>query len=608
MAVLGGRAGRAARGALPLCAALLLAGCAAMPSNGEVRKVDEGPQPDGDSQVHVAGIAPHTGESPQQIVSGFLEATTSGEPDFSTAKKYLTADLMKRWDPFARITVLSKGPYHPSEGTDAEATSTTVALSGSKEALVDAGHAYQPDQGPLDTDVHLVRQGGEWRIDRMGDGLILSASDFERIYHSVNMYYFADLGADERHSGARRETLIADPVYLPWQSPDGLLATVKALLKGPSKWLAPAVSSAAPAGVDLTGGAEAVTLDDSQRLKVRLKAKADQLRGEECVRLAAQIFTTVQGQASVKLDSVEVQRADGATACTLGNEQARQYGPANLVGASDDQYYIGSAQHNLLVIPPDGTTAQPVSGPFGAAKADLRSVAVRRDGQVAAGVKSDGRQLVVGALTDGDVLQTAPLTSAAQDPKNGLSAPSWDGFDDLWVADRNSAVSKLYVLRGGVGQPVPVTVPGLQGRVESLRVASDGVRIALVVSEAGAERLELGWIDRGGTAEQPQFSVEGLRDITPAGENVVSASWAGASRLVLVGSDPDGGGQQIRYVGTDGSPAPALATVGEPESVAASEDQSKPLLVLSGGNVYSLTDDSNGKKVSPKGDSPVYPG
>lgn len=234
-------------GALPLGAALLLAGCASMPSSGEVRKVDNGHLTDGDAQVRVFGIPPHPGESASEIVSGFLEATTSGESDFATAKKYLSTDFKDHWNPFAGISVLSNGPQS-DDGTDTDpkATTATVGVSGTKVALVDVKHAYQPDQGDFRTTVRLVKQGTEWRIARLPDGLILSEPDFQRIYRSVNMYYFAKLGSDAERSGKRHQTLVADPVYLRSQQTDSLASTVSALLGGPTDWLAPAVTSAAP--------------------------------------------------------------------------------------------------------------------------------------------------------------------------------------------------------------------------------------------------------------------------------------------------------------------------------------------------------------------------
>ncbi len=103
--------------------------------------------------------------------------------------------------------------------------------------------------------------------------------------------------------------------------------------------------------------------------------------------------------------------------------------------------------------------------------------------------------------------------------------------------------------------------PGLDGRIESVRVAADGVRIALVVEKGGKRSLLIGRIQRGGTSgEPPVVSVLELRSVTPDLEEITAMSWAGDSRLVVVGREHEGV-LQMRYVQVDGStpegPAPA---------------------------------------------------
>jgi two-component system sensor histidine kinase MtrB len=166
------------------------------------------------------------------------------------------------------------------------------------------------------------------------------------------------------------------------------------------------------------------------------------------------------------------------------------------------------------------------------------------------------------------------------------------------------------MLRDGAGTPVDVAVPDLgSGRIESLRVAADGVRIALVVRESGHTTLRLGRIERSGTQQKPQIKVAELRLVTPQLEDVKAASWAGASRLVVVGNVTNGV-QQIQYVDADGSASysPTLQGDGGVASVAASENQSKPLLAELGDGIFQLPLDADWKEVTPKGSSPVYPG
>ena len=194
------------------------------------------------------------------------------------------------------------------------------------------------------------------------------------------MYYFDRLGQDEQSTPGAEQTLVADPVYLRDQV-DTLESTVSALLGGPSDWLAPVVSTAAPARARLDSKAadHGVSLDDSQRLRVRLDHSGDGLRGQRCTQLAAQLFATVQAQASAQLTAAEVDRMDGSTACVLRSDDARQYKADRLVGGSARPYYIGAdSQHQLLELPADQDKAKayPVLGPFGETKAGLDAVAV----------------------------------------------------------------------------------------------------------------------------------------------------------------------------------------------------------------------------------------
>ena len=88
-----------------------------------------------------------------------------------------------------------------------------------------------------------------------------------------------------------------------------------------------------------------------------------------------------------------------------------------------------------------------------------------------------------------------------------MSAPSWDGRGDLWVADRDPARPRLLRFAAGTGEPQEVRVDGIDGaRIEGLRMSSDGVRIALLLSQDGRTTLQVGRVVRqgsGGTTVSP---------------------------------------------------------------------------------------------------------
>ncbi|MFF4607988.1 LpqB family beta-propeller domain-containing protein [Streptomyces sp. NPDC001339] len=606
------QAGPARKLLLVGCATALLAGCASMPDGGEVTPVDQSPRSEGDSQVRVYGVPPQDGAQPTDIVRSFLDATTSDEADFRTATQYLAASARKTWRPFRSTTVLQERPKpEPKEQSDREgANGYTVALSGSQVASVGERYAYSPEEKPYRRSIHLVKEDGQWRIDRLPDGLVLGLSDFQRIYRSVNTYYFASYNTESEEPKASRNVLVADPVYLR-QRIKPITASVNALLSGPTDWLSQVTTSAFPRGTRLA--TRELSLDDSNALRVRLSKEAANADPARCKRMAAQLYFTVQDMTRAsKISEVELQDADGDSLCTLSQEQAeRDFGPVPRTGRTAKEYFI-DAGHRVVAMSDSATEPAPVSGPFGTGKTPLRSVAISRGESAAAGVSGDGRSLYVAAMEDGTERGDPLLTSdsSGKGADDGLTAPSWDGLGDLWIADRDARGSRLLRMREGKGDPEEVAVPGLGGRrIKAIKVAADGIRIAVLVEDKGRTTLQLGRVERNGSPGHPKLSVQELRPIAPQLEDVVAASWAGGSRLVVVGRE-SGGVQQMQFMETDGSASNAqtLPGVNGVKSVAASEDESRPLIADAAEGIVRLPPDANWKTVVKDGTAPVYPG
>ncbi|MFF9482528.1 LpqB family beta-propeller domain-containing protein [Streptomyces sp. NPDC014733] len=587
-------------------AALVLAGCASMPESGDVKAVDQSPRADGDSQVRVYGVPPQAGARPTNIVRSFLDATTSDEADFRTATQYLAQSAKKTWRPFLVTNVLQERPK-PENGPQirGDRDGYTVTLSGSQVATVDAAHAYTPEEKPYHRTIHLIKEKGQWRIDRLPNGLVLGQSDFQRIYQSVNKYYFASYKTESQEPKARRDVLVADPVYLRRRI-DPITASVQALLDGPSNWLNQVTVSQFPSRTRLAS--RSLSLDDSNALRVKLTKEAVSTDTGQCRRMAAQLFFTVQDMTRAsKISEVELQDDNGNSLCVLSQSRAeRDFAPQPRTGGPADEYYL-DAQHRLVALSDTAAEASPVRGPFGTGKTPLGSVAVARDERTAAGVSADGRALYVAALEDGTERGGPMLTSAVKD---GLTAPSWDGLGDLWIAERTAHGSRLLRMREGKGDPEQVAVPGLgDRRIKAIRMAADGIRIAILVEDGGRTTLQLGRVERGGSSARPLLSVEELRPIAPQLEDVVAASWAGGSRLVVVGRE-SGGVQQMQFMETDGSASnvPSLPGVTGVKAVAASEDETRPLIADAVDGIVRLPPDANWKTVAKDGTAPVYPG
>ncbi|WP_078067689.1 LpqB family beta-propeller domain-containing protein [Streptomyces jeddahensis] len=593
-----------------------------MPDSGDVRGVQATQGPD--TPVRVFPMAPRDDAGPVEIVQGFLEALTSDDPQFDVARKYLTADASKKWRPNSSTVVLADGPSTvPDHGGDDAEGGRTYTLTGQKIATVNAQQAYRPDDGPYRQTLHLTKvdgpEGSQWRIDMPPDGVVLGDSDFQRIYQPVDKYYFA---RDSSSDSDAQPELVADPVYVRGQI-DPLTQTVKSLLAGPTRWLEPAVRSRFPSGTQLKEGTKSLSPDDQNKLKVPLNRKADRVGQAQCTEMATQLLFSIGDLTPSAVDEVELLRSDGSQLCVLSQGQAGSIAPRRTAGHSPYQYFLDEKDRLVRMLGSRGGSGsgsgsgkragsepEPVPGPLGNGDQALRSAAVSRDEERAAGVSLDGRSLFVGSLASGASLGDPVVTSRAKSENDRLTTPSWDGRGDLWVADRDPKDPRLLLLEKGAGEPIEVRTPELDGgRIEAVRVAADGVRVALLVTEDGKTSLRIGRVERqGGSGERPEVSVVGLRLAAPQME-VTAMSWAGGSRLVVVGRE-SGGVQQIRYVKCDGlTPSggvlPGLNGVNE---IAASEDDGLPLVAHSDDGIVRLPSGAAWQTVVEKGTAPVYPG
>nr|WP_257231333.1 LpqB family beta-propeller domain-containing protein [Streptomyces sp. UH6] len=647
-----------------------------MPDNGDLRDVQSTPRQD--AQVRVFAVPPRDGASPEQIVRGFLEALTSDDPQYETARKYLTTATARTWRPERSTTVLANGPtpLPRQSGPREDPDELNYTLSGTRVATVDAQQAYEPADGEYQEVVSLRRdtRTRQWRIDRLPQGIVMGQSDFHRNYTSVSKFYFPADSAE----GSGRPAAVADPVQV--RKVDPLTGIVRALLAGPTDWLAPAVRTGFPAGTGLRDGVKSLTPDDEGKLTVPLDAQARLAGHGACEEMAAQLLLTLQDHTPTGVKSVEL-TSGGERLCGLDEKRAVLYAPHGTARPPEYLYFV-DGEHRLVRIPaeyqeaqeqdpgdaedsddaeesekapatqesgkpddpdapdgdggksdpsasPEGGTAaddaaraeaagvEPVSGAFGDGTTPLRSVAVSRDEHTAAGVHLDGSRLYVGPLmTEGedDGAGEPVVKSAGRSESDRLTAPSWDARGDLWIADRDPGDPRLLMLPGGTRKPVEVHVQGLDGRIEAVRVAADGVRIALVVAKDDKRSLWIGRIDRrtdrGGTQDRPLVSVLEPRSVAPRFEDVAAMSWAGAGQLVVAGRE-QGGVQQMRYVRVDGSSVAGMAPVALSgvREIAASEDERLPLTAFSGTDgLVRLPSGAQWKQIVTKAMSPVYPG
>ncbi|MCA1220303.1 LpqB family beta-propeller domain-containing protein [Streptomyces sp. 8L] len=593
--------------------ALALAGCASIPDQGDVEPVKASPQDE--SQVRVYAVPPPANASAGDIVDGFLEAMTSDDPDFAMARKYLAKDEAKDWQPQKVTTVLSEAPdlEGPTKPPSSEQPGLTYQMHGDEIATVDAGHVYRPlKPARYEQPLHLIQEEEgnhkEWRIDALPQGLVLGASDFQRNYRPVDTYFYA------KGDG----WLVSDPVFIrqridPLTRMDPITQAVNTVLSGPTGWLKPSVQSSFPAGTRLQKGTRTLQFDDSNALTVPLNEAAAKVRPETCKMMAAQLFFTLRDLTSTRVSQIAL-RAGGSSLCSVSGDEAQAYAPGNTSGRSDDAFYVDSDGRLARLKPDDKSGSDKenrVVGPFGDGTAKLDSVAIARDEKLAAGVGQDDKSLYVTSITSDAELGSPLVTSQGKKASDRLSAPSWDSRGDVWVADRDPDHARLLQFENGTSSSEEAEVEGLDGRrIEAVRISSDGVRIALLLTKGNRTSLEIGRVHQSGSGDHKKLAVEDLKSLTPQMETVTAVSWAGPSRLVIVGKEA-GGVQQVRFIQADGSTSDAsvLPGLNQVTAVAAGDTDSKALVADSGdAGIVQLPTGGNWQAVVEHGSSPVYPG
>ncbi|MDX3248322.1 LpqB family beta-propeller domain-containing protein [Streptomyces sp. ME18-1-4] len=588
------------------CGAVLLAGCASMPDSGDLRGVESTPRQD--PQVRVFAMPPPDDAQPQEIVQGFLEALTSDDPSYSTARQYLTNKAAQKWEPERSTTVLADGPATVAgpTGSRDDGNDFSYVLTGTRVAVVDAQQSYTPASGNYGQTVHLTRdkKTGQWRIDALPSGVVMGKSDFQRNYVSVNKYYFASNTAAD---ASGQPMAVADPVYVR-ERVDPMTQMVRSVLTGPTSWLRHVVRSSFPTGTALPKGTS-LAPDDQNKLTVPLNDKAAHIGRGKCDEMAAQLLFSLQSLAPT-IEEIAL-RAGGTQLCSLAADRAAAVAARGSQTNPGYLYFI-DGQHRLVRMTSGSgnTRAEAVPGALGDGAKALRSVAVARDEHSAAGVALDGKTLYVTSTVSGSSIGDPVLQSKGKTETDRLTTPSWDAQGDLWVADRDPDRPRLLLLAKGGGQPLEVLTPGLDGRINAVRVAADGVRIALVVDKGGKQSLLIGRIERGaGSGEKPSVSVQELRSATPELEQVSAMAWAGDSRLVVVGREA-GGVEQAQYVQCDGSipEAGTLPGLTEVTSIAASEDSDTPLFATSKDGLLWLPGGSGWRTLKETASTVFYPG
>jgi hypothetical protein len=544
-----------------LSAALLLAGCTGVPTDSAplvVRTVDRGnpesPQPN---------TTPHAGSAPRDIVFDFLGAGGAAEAGHSQSRQFLTTAAARKWQD-STVTIVDETTVGVPTITGQGAT---IEVSGRRVGQLDATGVYRPvlkgtGAGELEAfTFELVEVDGQWRIDDLPSGVLISQSAFARSYLPRSLYFF----------DSTETTLVPDLRYCALSGQALATWLLEDLLAGPRPELAQAVVNEAP---DQVGRS---TVVDGDPIVVEMPGTS-QLDPKGRDRLAAQLAYTLSQIRFVP--GALFKLTDSGRAVAIPAAQGANFAAVSFSSVSPDSVAPGAQPYFLrggaLI---DGIENKPVPGLLGEPGRDLTSVALRRNG---------AGDLQVAAVS-GNVLQLGSLTklSRVQLPGGTLSRPEWRSHDgDVWIGvGTKGAIYRIG--SDGIAQPVSITssVGGLPpGQVLALRFSPDGMRLAAVLRAADGSTTTA-WIGSVVTSAS-DVRIDSFAQLTPARLVVSDVAWADPTKLLMVAQAPNDE-TRIWQVLSDGSTLTAVTNLGlpgAPTSIAAAAQQ--PPLVSASESIW----------------------
>jgi hypothetical protein len=593
------------RPALAVAAAAALAGgCAGVPTVGQPQQV-KGASGQAEQQF-VQPIPPVPGRdwSARQVVQGFLAASASfaGAP---AAARFLSPPLRQTFKPANTVTVLS-GPLRPlarrigSRTIEGESTVVqTISLTGQQLAIISDVGQYVDNPAPRTYVFQLARYHGQWLIIHLPNesGVLLTQSNFVQVYQPRNLYVFSPL--------AGGQGLVPEPVFAPQQDTYSDLAQdlIKALLDTSQEkaWLSPATNTAFTPGMRL----KKVTIVGSDAV-VDLGGAVDGLDADQLGQMAAQLVATLTstsyGQAPIS-KSVTLE-LNGQVPPEISKEsldpQTVQAKVPGTRASTTPLYYLNASGavselqsgHNRTVRGPAGRGQTPLS---------MIAVSPTRPTQLA-GTLASGPDCVVyyGSLSGSGELSHATISD------HRCGSLSWDTLGDIWAVSGNA----VYVLRPGSQQPVQVGLPPQPGnspspyRVLSLRVAPDGVRVAMLVQQPdGVRRLLLTAVTRvhSQIAMVQADNIIGTSLTTDSAAQPSSLSWYDPDHLIVLA------GTQLYEVPVNGGDAIAGGPVPRgTESITAAGPGR--IAAVSQGEILTSSGPEQIQQPAVKGTSPAYPG
>jgi len=600
--------------------AVSVAGCVGMPNSGSPGTFSATPKDTSQDSDFIGAVpaGPEPNWSPNDIVTGFLNATVSYPAYSAIAEEYLASSVPRNWAPNWSVTVVDQVNVSPETTYSDGGRRAVVDVSGTVQASFDGtGQYVGAQQGRREgqtAEQHftLVKQGKQWRITNPPKNRMLTEPDFAQVYKPQDLYFFDSTG----------QVLVPDAVFVPTGTSSASLATnlVRALLNNPQpKWLQGNPTPPAATAFPPHSTAKNINVTvDGPTATVNLTGTAATAGPADRALMATQLVWTLTGQPGSPPNIQAVQlEFDGkpwtpsSPPCpgTSGQSPALKQamydcknpypaatsssfyyvanGQAWSRCASEAQATTGAVGQVVPVFDRTGTarldqpcksevqaSSSAVPPPQAHAPLPLSMVAASPDGKYLAGVSRNGNTVTVWASGDAKPSSTLALP--------GVTAISWDRRDYLWVAQGDTTT--MVLLGSNNSNNHNQISNGLpSGQIRGLSIAPDGVRVAAIVQAASGPEVDLAAIDSGkpgsGLSANPlqRTSIGTTVQLGPNIANPIALTWYDADDLLVL--DGAGGQTSLWEVPVDGQPAAKLPGV-VPGAISITANSARNALVV----------------------------
>ena len=467
---------------------LALVACGNIPKNSSIQEGSIlGSVPEG-SIVRVIASAPQEGMTPEEIVSGFLNASASGENDFKIAREYLIPELRSSWQPTQQIQV------YEGQGRLNLTQSNTVVFTAPLNSVIDDRSRItlsEPDS-QLVQEFKLKKVDNEWRINLDIKGLLISRADLNRSFTTFPLWF----------PDSSLKTLTPDVVVLPRSTTGNATRLMQLLLAGPGENLTGAVRSAFPVGttlainsVPVSNGLATVSLNETV------------LSAEPYLRevLSAQIVKTLSKIPEIRTVRINV----GSSSLIVPNTPIRQSTTLWEKFSPDSNREADAlAIQNGKILRMDTEVTSTISDDYFNSGRWFAATA-NRDENILAAVTEDRTKFVVQNSS------TATPRRALIEGQ-GFRIPRSDIFDAIWVTGLN----QISVVQNN--RVVNVSIDGIEKQnVIDVIPSPDGVRALLIVNTAYGTELRIGTIVR----DDQSIKIIYVRKLIRDGFSVTQATW-----------------------------------------------------------------------------------